>query len=460
MGLLSPLTNTVFRVLFFAQLISLLGTGLATIALALMVYKQYPEWAGMILGAVLSVKMLAYLIVAPVAGAYVHLFPRRSWLSGLNLARAIIVGLLPFTGELWHLFVLVFLLNILAAAYTPVYQALLPDVLEDEDKYTAGLSLSRLAMDIESLLSPVLAAGLLLVLSYEWLFGLNAAAFLLAMLLLLFVGLPASHLKARAGNAWQQVTFGVRSYLNTPRLKATLAMNLGMSASGAMVIVNTVVYVQSDLGLAESNVALLMAATGCGSMVAAILSPKVLTYVSDRFLMLAGGFLSALAMCCATVLPTYSLLFPIWFVVGIASSFILIPTGRLIRISCNESDRNDYFAANFALTHGMWLVCYFVAGVLGQWLGLTFTFVLMAFIATGATLAAMWVWRAQNQEALWHEHQEVTHLHPHVHGLHHQHEHEGWEGPEPHVHPHYHKKHRHLHRFVIDEHHLLWPKQS
>ncbi|PID42407.1 MAG: MFS transporter [Gammaproteobacteria bacterium] len=454
----SPLKNRVFRALFFAQVISLLGTGVATVALALLVYEQYPDRAGFILGTVLSVKMVAYLMVAPVAGAYAHVLPRRAWLAGLNIARAVIVAVLPFVDVLWQLFVLIFLLNVLAAGYTPVYQALLPDVLEDEELYTRGLSLSRFAMEIESLMSPAMAAVFLLAVSYEWLFGFNAVAFALAALSLLLVTLPANRLRERSGGIWRQVTFGMRSYLNTPRLQAALAMNLAMSAAGAMVIVNTVVYVQGRLGLPEENVALLMAATGCGSMISAMLAPRLLNRISDRAMILLGGVLSALPLAFSVTLPGYGLLFPIWFVIGMASSLVLIPTGRLVRKSCNENDRNDYFAANFALTHGMWLLCYFTAGFAGQWAGLGFTFGLMGVVAASATLLAFWLWRDHDSEELWHEHPATTHLHPHVHDEHHQHEHEGWEGPEPHVHPHYHAKHRHRHRFVIDEHHVHWPR--
>ena len=125
-------------------------------------------------------------------GGYSHAFPRRSWLAGLNLGRAVIVILLPFASEVWQIFVLIFFLNALAAGYTPVYQALLPDVLPDEGEYTRALSLSRLAMELESLLSPALAAALLLVTSYELLFRLNAAAFVLAAGCIFLVKVPAA----------------------------------------------------------------------------------------------------------------------------------------------------------------------------------------------------------------------------------------------------------------------------
>ena len=69
--------------------------------------------------------------------------------------------LLPFITEIWQIYVLIFLLQSASAAFTPTFQATIPDVLPDEKEYTRALSLSRLAYDLESLLSPVLAGFLI-----------------------------------------------------------------------------------------------------------------------------------------------------------------------------------------------------------------------------------------------------------------------------------------------------------
>ncbi|WP_261841421.1 MFS transporter [Aliamphritea ceti] len=455
----SPLAHPVFRWLFFGQVVSLLGTGMATVALALMVYDLSPLQAGLVLGSALAVKMVAYLCVAPVVGGYSHAFPRRSWLAGLNLGRAVIVFLLPLATDVWQIFILIFLLNALAAGYTPVYQALLPDVLPDEDEYTRALSLSRLAMELESLLSPALAAGLLLITSYELLFRLNSIAFVLAAGCIFLVQVPKAAANERTGGVWQHVSFGIISYFKTPRLRGVLALNLALSAAGAMIIVNTVVYVRQVLGMSESAVPTLMAAAGVGSMALAFVLPKLLDHFSNRTVMLAGGVLFSAALFLGLTDPGYIGLFPIWFLIGGATSMVLIPTGRVVRDSCNAGDRNDYFSANFALTHGMWLVGYLLAGSIGSEWGMQVCFAILGVVALLATMLAAKLWQHDDQENMWHVHPAQEHLHPHTHDEHHQHTHEGWEGPEPHVHPHYHAKHRHRHRFVIDEHHAHWPKQ-
>jgi len=459
MMILQPLTNPDFRWLFLSQLVSLLGTGLATVALALFAFALNPLQAGMVLGAALAIKMVAYVTVAPIVGGYIHRLPRRGWLAGLNIGRAMLVALLPLVTEVWHLFAIIFLLNVLAAGYTPVYQALLPDILPDEKDYTNALSLSRLAMEVESFVSPALAAMLLIVVPYVALFELNAAAFVLAAIAVLMAGIPTSQMSDRSGGVWQHISFGIRSYLKTPRLCGALALNLALSIAGAMIIVNTVVYVRGVLGLGDQQVPMLMIAAGAGSMIAALLVPRLLQKYSVRSVMLTGGLGLSIALSCGMLMPGYSGLFPIWLLIGFASSLVLIPGGLVVRHSCRAQDRNDYFSANFALTHAMWFFAYLVAGWVGSHLSMTMAFAVMTLLALLATALAFAIWPANDEAEIWHEHVAQEHQHPHVHDEHHQHNHQGWEGPEPHVHPHYHPRQRHRHRFVIDEHHAHWPKQ-
>ena len=68
--MLSPLTNRTYRHLFAAQVIALIGTGLLTVALGLLAYDLAGADAGAVLGTALAIKMVAYVGVAPVVGAF------------------------------------------------------------------------------------------------------------------------------------------------------------------------------------------------------------------------------------------------------------------------------------------------------------------------------------------------------------------------------------------------------
>jgi MFS family permease len=271
--LFEPIAERSYRHLFLAQVLSLLGTGLTTVALALLAYDLAGAQAGAVLGTALALKMVAYVGIAPVVGAYAGYFPRRAFLVTLDLVRAAIVVALPFVTEIWQVYVLIFVLQSCSAAFNPTFQATIPDILPDEKRYTQALSLSRLAYDMEALVSPMLAALLLSVISFHCLFLGNVIGFVASALLVLSVILPVAKRARLTGGIWTRTTRGMRIYLATPRLRGLLALNLAVAATGAMVIVNTVVLVRTQLGGAEAAVAMLMAAYGSGSMLAALSIP-------------------------------------------------------------------------------------------------------------------------------------------------------------------------------------------
>ena len=160
--MLSTLRHPVFAGLFAAQVVALLGTGLLTVALALLAYDLAGDRAGTVLGTALTIKMMAYVGLSPVMAAALAPVPRKAVLVGADMLRASVALALPFVDAVWQVYGLIFVLQTASAAFTPAFQATIPDVLRDETDYTNALSLSRLAHDLENLLSPTIAGLLLL----------------------------------------------------------------------------------------------------------------------------------------------------------------------------------------------------------------------------------------------------------------------------------------------------------
>ena len=127
--MLSVLSHPTYRKLFFAQVVALLGTGLTTIALGLLAYELAGAQAGAVLGTALAIKMCAYVGVAPIANAFTSHLPRRAVLVSLDVIRAAIVCVLPFVTEVWQIYLLIFALQSASAAFTPTFQATIPDIL-------------------------------------------------------------------------------------------------------------------------------------------------------------------------------------------------------------------------------------------------------------------------------------------------------------------------------------------
>ena len=188
--MIDVLRNRTYATLFSAQVIALLGTGLLTIALGLLAFDIAGEDAGAVLGTALTIKMVAYVGIAPIISAVTGGISRKALLTIAGLVRGAVALCLPFVSEPWHIYVLIFLLQSASATFTPAFQAVIPAVLPDERDYTRALSLSRLAYDLESLLSPALAAALLTVVAYDDLFLGTVVGFIISAGMVLATRFP------------------------------------------------------------------------------------------------------------------------------------------------------------------------------------------------------------------------------------------------------------------------------
>ena len=396
--MLEVLRNRTYRRLFSAQIVALIGTGMLTVALGLLAFDLAGGDAGIVLGIALTIKMLAYVGIAPVISALTARMPRKTLLVSADVLRAIVALSLPFVTEAWQIYLLIFVLQAASATFTPAFQALIPEVLPKESDYTRALSLSRLAYDLESLLSPILAAALLTMITYHSLFVGTVVGFVGSALLVLSSALPA-HRASAPTPFLERLTRGVRVFWRTPELRALLAMNMVVAASTGMVIVNTVVLVQSHFGRAQSDFAIALACYGFGSMLVALALPRVLDRFADRRIMLIGctvlpvGLvaLAGVLVAPATVATWIGLLVT-WFVLGASTALILTPSARLLRRSSDETSRPAVFAAQFSLSHACFIVTYPLAGVLGALLGLAPTALVLAAIAAVATVVAARAW--------------------------------------------------------------------
>ena len=91
-----------FRTLFAAQIIALIGTGLTTIALALLAFELAGNQAGIVLGTALAIKMIAYVFISPLITGLIGNNYKKLYLIVFDLMRAFAVILLFFSTWPWE----------------------------------------------------------------------------------------------------------------------------------------------------------------------------------------------------------------------------------------------------------------------------------------------------------------------------------------------------------------------
>lgn len=287
----------------------------------------------------------------------------------------------------------------------------------------------------------MLAALLLTVVSYHSLFGGTILGFLASAALVISTVLPQAKVPPKR-SIYERTTRGIRIYLATPRLRGLLALNLAIASGSAMVIVNTVVLVQAGFGMTQTATAIALACFGAGSMLVALVLPKVLDRVPERRAMLTGAGVIAVGLLVGAALASqYAVLLPLWFALGLGYSLAQTPSGRLLRRSSDDFDRPALFAAQFAPSHACWLITYPLAGWLGARFGLNTSFVTLGIVASVALLLSMRLWPQEDPVELWHRHDALEYGHPHL-------------ANRSNVAP---DDRRHCHAFVVDDEHQRWP---
>ncbi|MDH5453599.1 MAG: MFS transporter [Paracoccaceae bacterium] len=437
-----PLSYAVFRAVFASQVFSLLGIGLLTVALSLSAYSiGGKEAGGQVLGFLLALKMVAYVVLAPLAETALAGRSRKSVMVLLDVGRMLLLLPMVFATEIWQIAALAFAFFALSSAFTPLFQSVIPDILPDEDTYSRALAYSRVAYTLEAVLSPVVAAMVLRVVASESLFLFAAFSFVGSITALVIARFPGDHVSDKRGSFLKRAAKGMNIYVRTPRLRGLFLINLALSLAMAWVLVNTAVYAGNRLGDPDYYYPILMASYGIGAALGAVLVPKMVRVAGERRVMMSGAWIFA-ALGGMILLPlAISGLLALWAGFGFASSLVLTPGGLVIARSAAARDRASVFAAQFSLSHAGWLVAYPLAGWMSVWIGLETALVTLSALCAMTVFVATRVWKASDTAELAHSHPELAPDHPHLKECH-------AVGPD----------NKHVHVFHIDALHPNWIK--
>ncbi|MGZ8188130.1 MAG: MFS transporter, partial [Methylosarcina sp.] len=133
--------NRNFRLLFASQVISLTGSGVTTVGLALFAHQLVGgESAAAVIGNALMLRILAFLMFSQPAGILADQIHRKTLLIFADLFRFGLMALFPFIQNVWQVYAMIFLINMATAFFTPIYDSTIPEVAGREH-YVKALSL-------------------------------------------------------------------------------------------------------------------------------------------------------------------------------------------------------------------------------------------------------------------------------------------------------------------------------
>ena len=449
------LNNPIFRQLYFAQTISLFGDALTWLGLALLAFELAGKSAPVVLAGALTLRVTAFTLLSPLAGAIADRFDRKPILMVTHLGRMLLVCLLPFVQSIWQIYALVLGLNILNAFFAPTYQATIPLVTGDAE-YRQAIALSGTTYQILGVFGPGIAGVLALFIGARDLFFWDGLSFVIAAIL---IGTLPGKLRSdvaepgsrSVGQILADIQAGTSKLWTDAPIRYGLMMQLVASIAGAQILVNTVNYVQGTLHQTAVEYGWVMMGFGLGATCGAMAIGIFPQYRAKIMTLLGGGVLINAALLGANYVGLAPLIL-LWAIAGFGQSLINLSLQTLIADRTPTNMQGRVYGAHFAWSHLWWAGAYPLAG----WLGTTFpdrTFLYGSLM--GLALLVV-VHLFLSPDLFTHTHPEFSHTHPHDRDFQHHHEHlTEVEIEGSHQHPHVHSQFSHSHSYTDISHQHL-----
>lgn len=206
MRLPSPSGMTGFTLVWFGQLVSLLGGGMTSFAITIWAWQETGQATALALVGFFT--FAPTVLLSPIAGALVDRLDRKlvMMLSDLGSSAAALVMLLLYLSgnlQIWHLYLLGAWAGAFNAFQFPAYSAAISTMLS-KAQYARANGMLSLAESAAGIAAPVLAGILLALFGIGWILVIDLVTFGVAILALLLVRIPSperssENLKNRGG---------------------------------------------------------------------------------------------------------------------------------------------------------------------------------------------------------------------------------------------------------------------
>src|SRR5918997_2831045 len=215
-----------YRLWFFGQLVSLVGTWMQITAQSFLVFELTHSTA--YLGYVGFANGLPAWLFMLYGGVVADRVARRRLLvitQSTMLVLALVLAALSFTQlvQPWHVVLLALLLGTTNAFDAPAAQAFVFDLVDRED-VTNAIALNSSQFNLATVVGPTVAGLTYAAFGPAWCFALNGVSYLAVIAALLRMRLPAREPAARASSAFTQLKQGVRYTLTHPILRSLVVI--------------------------------------------------------------------------------------------------------------------------------------------------------------------------------------------------------------------------------------------
>lgn len=302
-----------YRLFFTGQSISLIGTWIQQVATPWLVFTLTNDV--LLLGIVSFASQIPNFVLASVAGAISDRWNRYHIMivaQVLYMCQALSMAALYFSGNIkvWHIILLSVALGCINAFDIPARQSLVPSMIGKKEDLGNAIALNSSMFNGARLLGPSIAGVLLAAANEGVCFLINGLSYIFVIGSLLKMKIPYIPQAKEKEPVFWQLKEGFRYTFGFAPIRAVILLIALISLMGMPYITLMPVFAKDILVGDSHTFGFLMAASGCGAMVAAIYlaSRKTVVGLGRLIPWAAGSFGMSLAIFAISRSPAFSIL--------------------------------------------------------------------------------------------------------------------------------------------------------
>jgi MFS family permease len=356
-----------YRLYFTAQLISVSGTWMQTVAQSWLVLRL--TGSGVDLGIVVGLQFLPMLLFGPVGGLVADRINKRRLLyltqAGGGVL-ALVLGILVVTHEvqLWQVYVLAAMLGMVNVFDNPARQTFIMEMVGREDLPNA-VSLNTVVMNASRVVGPAIGGVIITLVGLGVCFFVNAASYIAVIIGLSMMRSAELHPTGTVRRAKGQIRDGFRYVWRTPSLRNTLLAVAVIGIFAYNFTVTLALLAKDTFHGGAGTYSVLTACMGAGAVVGGLLAahrarptPRLLEVLALVF----GGLLGAVAL--APTLATAAVLIVF---MGAASIGFIATANASLQLGADPAMRGRVMALYAMAFLGTTPIGAPLVGAIAQW---------------------------------------------------------------------------------------------
>jgi MFS family permease len=384
-----------YRLFFWGQLVSLIGTWMQQTAMSWFVYQTTNS--KLLLGVVAAMGSAPMMLSSIWGGSLADRYSKRSILVATQTAQMICAFFLAagvWAGFATPLFIIIVAaFNGLAMGFDmPARQAFTVEMTSREDLLNA-ISLNSSIVNGARVVGPSLAGLLIGVVGVAMCFFLNGLTFVAVIAGLLMMRLPPfqrpAHAVSTSEHAWNGIVYSMKHQ----RVRTILMLFLAVGVFGWSYTVLMPAFARDVLGRGANGYGILMSASGTGAFIGALVVATYGHLFTPRRLALGGVWLFSAALLAISLTRNFYVALAFLFVAGFGMLLFFSTSNTVLQTIVSDEMRGRVMGVWSLVFGAMIPLGSLEAGAVAHWLSTSFALAFGAIICAVSALVTLFVIR-------------------------------------------------------------------